>query len=185
MPLLLQIVLTFMKIGSLAFGGGYAAIPLIQEQVVEVNGWMTNAEFMNVLAMDELTPGPIAINCATFVGVRMAGVAGGICATLGTIIPPCIVCFILAKLYFKYRKLDVMQGAISGLKCMVVALVTCTTISLMKSSFFTEAGEISVFPIIIFFAALFVLKKFKPEPLLAILASGAIGLIYSLITAGL
>lgn len=180
MALLFQIVLTFAKIGILSFGGGYAAIPLVQEQVVEVNRWMTNEEFMNVLAIDELTPGPIAVNCATFVGTRMAGVPGAIAATLGCVLPSCIIAFILVKIYLKYKNMTIMNGALGGLKCMVVALILSTTITLMQSSLFAN-NVIDYFAIVIFLIALFVLRKYKPEPILVILACGAFGLIYSLI----
>lgn len=180
MALLFQIVLTFAKIGILSFGGGYAAIPLVQEQVVEVNRWMTNEEFMNVLAIDELTPGPIAVNCATFVGTRMAGVPGAIAATLGCVLPSCIIAFILVKIYLKYKNMTIMNGALGGLKCMVVALILSTTITLMQSSLFAN-NVIDYFAIVIFLIALFVLRKYKPEPILVILACGALGLIYSLI----
>lgn len=180
MALLFQIVLTFAKIGILSFGGGYAAIPLVQEQVVEVNRWMTNEEFMNVLAIDELTPGPIAVNCATFVGTRMAGIPGAIAATLGCVLPSCIIAFILVKIYLKYKNMTIMNGALGGLKCMVVALILSTTITLMQSSLFAN-NVIDYFAIVIFLIALFVLRKYKPEPILVILACGALGLIYSLI----
>jgi len=180
MLLLLQIVFTFMKIGALSFGGGYAAIPLVQQQVVKVNGWMSNSEFMNVLAIDELTPGPIAINCATFVGMRMAGLPGAIAATFGCVLPPVIIAFILAKIYFKYSGAKLMSGALSGLKCMVVALIACTSITIIKSSILAN-NTIDIFGVVIFFIALFVLKKFKTEPILVILASGLVGLIYALL----
>lgn len=180
MNLLLQIVLTFAKIGILSFGGGYAAIPLVQKQVVEVNQWMSNEEFMNVLAIDELTPGPIAVNCATFVGTRMAGVPGAIAATLGCVLPSCIIAFILVKIYLKYKNMTIMNGALGGLKCMVVALILSTTLTLMQSSLLTN-NVIDYFAVILFIIALFVLRKYKPEPILVILGCGAIGLIYSLL----
>ena len=178
--LLLQIVLTFAKIGILSFGGGYAAIPLVQKQVVEVNQWMTNSEFMNVLAIDELTPGPIAINCATFVGTRMAGLPGAIAATIGCVLPSCIIALILVKIYLKYKNMSIMNGALSGLKCMVVALILTTTITLFSNAAITN-GSIDSVAIGLFIVALFIFRKFKPEPILVILGCGLVGLIIGLI----
>ena len=175
--MLLQIVITFMKIGIVSFGGGYAAIPIIQKQVVEINGWMTNSEFMNVLAIDELTPGPIAINCATFVGVKMAGIPGAIAATFGCVLPSCVVAMILVRIYMKYKDMTLMNGALAGLKCMVVALIFSTTLTLMNNAIFPE-GTLDLFTVALFAISLFIFRKFKTEPLIVILVCGAIGLIY-------
>lgn len=179
MSMLLQIVITFAKIGLLSFGGGYAAIPLIQHQVVEVNGWMSNSEFMNVLAIDELTPGPIAINCATFVGTRMAGVPGALAATFGCVLPCCIIAFILVKIYLKYKDMTIMNGALSGLKCMVVALILTTTITLFNNAVI-PSGNIDYLAIVLFLIALFIFKKFKTEPILVIMGCGLVGLLFKL-----
>lgn len=179
--LLFEIVLTFAKIGCLSFGGGYAAIPIVQNQVVNINHWMSDAEFMNVLAIDELTPGPIAINCATFVGYKMYGFAGSVAATFGCVLPCCIIAWILVQIYLKYKNMTIMNGALSGLKCMVVALILATTITLMNGSIFIN-NSIDIFAGIVFLICLFLFRKYKAEPILVILGSGLVGLIYYLIT---
>ena len=97
---------SFFQIGLFSIGGGYAAMPLIQEQVVEINGWLSLGEFADVVTLSQMTPGPIAINAATFVGIRVGGVGGAIVATLGCITPSCVIVLILAKIYYKYRSLS-------------------------------------------------------------------------------
>jgi len=178
--MLLEIIITFMKIGVVSFGGGYAAIPIVEKQIVEVNGWMTYAEFADVIALDELTPGPIAINCATFVGTKMAGVPGAICATLGNILPSIIIALIFVRLYYKYHGLKVLDGALSGLKCMVVALIASTTIKISKSAFYPNA-TFDYLNMILFVPALYILRKYKPDPIWVILGCGAIYLVINLI----
>ena len=156
MMLLLDLIFTFMKIDLLAFGGGYAALPLIQEQVVNVKGWMTFAEFSDIMAIDELTPGPIIINAATFVGTRMAGIPGAVAATLGSILPSCVIALILVKVYQSLKDSPIFNGALSGLRCMVAGLIAA--------------------------AAFVILRTLKPDPVLVVLGCGAVGLaVYSLI----
>ena len=122
-PLLLQIFLSFIKIDILCFGGAYAAVPVVQQQVVEVKGWMTTSEFMDLLAIDELTPGPIVVNCATFVGNKLAGVPGGIVATMGCVLPTALIALALVRLYLRYRDAQVMEDALTGIKSVVAALL--------------------------------------------------------------
>lgn len=181
LKLLLEIVITFAKIDLLSFGGGYVAIPIVEKQIVEVNKWMSAAEFMDVIAIDELTPGPIAINCATFVGMKMAGVLGAIAATLGNILPSFIICLILIRIYAKYKNLDSLKGILGGLKSMVVALITGVTLTIIKNAIYIE-GSLSLLYIILASISLFMFRKFKKiEPILIILGSGLLGLIISLI----
>ena len=101
----LQLFFSFLQIGALSFGGGYAAMPLIQEQVVTMHGWLSMETFSNLVTIAEMTPGPIAVNSATFVGTRIAGPGGAVVATLGCILPSCIIVTLLAYIYTKYRKM--------------------------------------------------------------------------------
>lgn len=94
-----------MQIGALSFGGGYAAMPLIQAQIVTQRGWLSMGEFTDLVTIAEMTPGPIAVNAATFVGTRVAGIPGALAATAGCILPACILVTLIAKLYLKYRDL--------------------------------------------------------------------------------
>ena len=91
MTRILEIFLAFIRIGALAFGGAYAAMPLIEQEIVDRTGWMTFTEFSDLIAIDELTPGPIIINSATFIGMKLGGIPGAIAATIGSILPACLV----------------------------------------------------------------------------------------------
>ena len=102
----LQLFLSFLQIGLFSFGGGYAAMPLSQGQVVTLHGWLTISEFTDLITISQMTPGPIAVNSATFVGMKIAGIPGAVVATAGCILPSCIIVTILARLYLKYRNLD-------------------------------------------------------------------------------
>ena len=103
MKLLIQIVLAFMKIGAISFGGAYAAMPLIEKQIVEINQWMSLNEFRDLIAIDELTPGPILINSATYIGMKLSGIPGAIAASIGCIIPS----FIISLRYFLYAPIKI------------------------------------------------------------------------------
>ena len=102
----LQLFLSFLQIGAFSFGGGYAALPLIRHQVVEANGWLQLSEFTDLITISQMTPGPIAVNSATFVGIKIAGIPGALIATLGCILPSCIIVTLIASLYLKYRNLS-------------------------------------------------------------------------------
>ena len=101
----LRLFMSFLQIGLFSFGGGYAALPLIQEQLVELHGWLSQSEFTDLITISQMTPGPIAVNAATFVGIRVAGIPGAVTATLGCIFPSCVIVSILAFLYLKYKNL--------------------------------------------------------------------------------
>lgn len=180
---LIALFLGFARIGIMAFGGAYAAIPLVEREVVEINGWLTYEEYGNLLALDELTPGPILINSATFVGARVAGVPGAIAATLGTIAPACAISLTLLLIYKKYMKLDWLQSIIFAVKCMTVGLITVTILRAVTNSVLEPRSTLGFDPLmaIMTAAAIFVMKKWKPNPLWLMLGGGAINLIAALI----
>ena len=180
MKLLIDIVLTFIKIQLLSFGGGHASIPVVQTEIVEIKHWMSIEEFSNLLAMDELTPGPLAINCATFVGKHLAGIPGAIAATVGCIIPSCVIALIFAKMYKKYFQNKIFANSIRGLRCMVIALLVYTTIYLFSGTILPN-GFVQYKSLIIFIIALLILEFIKPNPLLVIIGSGILGLIFNVI----
>ncbi|MEQ2439992.1 chromate transporter [Solibaculum intestinale] len=171
---------SFFQIGLFSIGGGYAAMPLIQEQVVGRNGWLSLGEFADVVTLSQMTPGPIAINAATFVGIRVGGVGGAIVATLGCIAPSCIIVLILAKLYYKYRSLSLIKGVLAGLRPAVVALIAAAGMSILTLSFWGTGAEIGPastdwVAIVLFAAGFFVLRKWKPNPIFVMLGAGALG----------
>lgn len=112
----LELFWAFFQIGLFSFGGGYAALPLIEKQVIDTYGWMTATEFTDLITISQMTPGPIAVNSASFIGARMAGIPGALVATLGNILPSCVLVMLLAWLYRKYRNLSVINGALRGLR---------------------------------------------------------------------
>ena len=114
--MLLQLFFSFLTIGAFSFGGGLAALPLIQYQVVKLHQWMSITEFTDLISIAEMTPGPIAINSATFVGMRLGSFPGAIIATLGCLIPSILFVTLLGILYFKYKELDWMKGVLAGLR---------------------------------------------------------------------
>lgn len=186
--ILWQLFWSFFQIGLFSIGGGYAALPLIQAQVVDGYGWMTMTEFSDIITISQMTPGPIAINAATFVGTRIAGPAGAAVATLGCIVPSCIIVLTLAFIYYKYRNITMVQGTLKGLQPAVVALIASAGLSILVTAFF-PAGEIvfsadaiDVIAVLIFAAAFVVLRIWKPNPIWVMCGAGVIGFVlYSLL----
>lgn len=190
MPLLLIIFLAFIQVGLFSVGGGYAAIPLIQEQIVDIHGLMTLEEFSDLITVAEMTPGPISINSATFVGMRLAGIPGVLLCSIGCIIPSFCICLILAHFYYKYRTVSGVQVVLGAMRPAVVALIASAGASiLMLGLFQAELQEIVLENIRfvelgIFVVALFTLRKFKVSAISIILGSGVVGtLIYWLLGA--
>ena len=139
MNILVQLFLSFFQIGLFSIGGGYAAMPLIQSQVVEIHQWLTMTQFADIITIAEMTPGPIAINSATFVGTHIAGLPGAIIATIGCVAPSCIIVLSLAYVYTKYKNLSLMKGILSGLRPVVIALIASAGLSICKLAFFNLA----------------------------------------------
>lgn len=114
---------SFCWVGVFCVGGGYASVPLIQHQVIELHHWLTMSEFLDVFAISQMTPGPIGINAATFVGTKIAGLGGAIAATLGFVTPSFIIMIALAKLLAKYGDLGAIRGILNGLRPAVIGLI--------------------------------------------------------------
>ena len=178
--LLFDIIFTFIKIQLLSFGGGHASIPVVQTEIVEIKHWMNMEEFSNLLAMDELTPGPLAINCATFVGKQLAGIPGSIAATIGCIIPSVIISIIFAKMYKKYFQNKTFINVLINLRCMVIAMLLTTVITLFLSNINTSLNY-SLQYILITICSFIVFIKYKPNPLVVILSSGLFGLLINIV----
>ncbi|HOB36334.1 MAG TPA: chromate transporter [Candidatus Avimonas sp.] len=179
----LKLFWSFVQIGLFTIGGGYAAIPLIQNQVVNINEWMSLAEFTDLVTIAELTPGPIAINAATFVGTRMAGPFGSIVATIGCVLPSCVIVSILALLYKKYSSLNIVQGVLGGLRPAVVGMISSAWLSILALALLNGTTALfglktfNPYAACIFAASLFILKKFKISPIIIMLCSGLVGLV--------
>lgn len=188
--LLLTLFLSFIQVGLFSVGGGYAAIPLIQDQIVNIHGLMTLEEFSDLITVAEMTPGPISINSATFVGMRIAGIPGVLLCSIGCIIPSFCICLTLAHFYYKYRTVSGVQVVLGAMRPAVVALIASAGASiLMLGLFQAEIQEvvlenIRIVELGIFAVALFLLRKFKTNAIAIILGSGVIGtIIYALMGA--
>ena len=183
--MLFQLFLSFLQVGLFSFGGGYAAMPLIQAQVVENHGWLSMQEFTDLITISEMTPGPIAVNSATFVGIRVAGLPGAVVATLGCILPACILVTVIAKFYLKYRSMAVLQDVLSCIRPAVVAMIASAGISIIASAFWGGLGSISVdstqwIMVAIFAVCIVMLEKFKLSPILVMFSAGVMKLLLSL-----
>lgn len=178
---LIELFLTFLKIGAFTFGGGYAMIAMIQSEA-ELHGWLTQEELVDFVALSESTPGPLAVNMATFVGMRTGGVLGAVIATLGIVLPSFIIILIIAKFFEKYKNSKAVNGVMSGLKPAVVGLIGAAFISVARTVFFPEGLQISVFTSANFwvllgtFALTAVLAFKKVHPIKIILLSAMIGI---------
>lgn len=134
--ILLTLFLAFFQIGAIAFGGGYAILPFFDEVMVQKHAWLTSNEIVDIITISQMTPGPIAINAATFVGTKIAGLAGSIVATTANIMPQFILMIILSKLVFSNKKITFMDHIIKGLKPGMVALIFIATLTMLHNSVF-------------------------------------------------
>lgn len=176
-----ELFFSFFQIGALSFGGGLAALPLIQAQIVDHHGWITMTELVDLITIAEMTPGPIAVNSATFVGIHVGGISGALVATLGCITPACIIVSLLAWLYFKYRNLTVLHGALEGLRPAIVAMIGSAGVSIFILAMWGEAaitfGSTNFISLACFIVALTLLRKTKISPILMMLGCGVVGLL--------
>lgn len=184
----LELLWSFFQIGLFSIGGGYAAMPLIQDQVVDVHPWMTMTQFADIMAIAEMTPGPIAVNAATFVGNQVAGLPGAVIATVGCIFPSCLIVTALAYVYYRFRGLGMVQGILAGLRPAVVAMIASAGISLVVLSFYgnrelpDDLSGINVVSVLIFVAGFFILRKWKKSPVYIMAGAAVAGvLLYSVI----
>jgi len=184
--MLLELFWRFFQIGLFSFGGGYAVLPLIRQHLVDSAAWISLQEFTDIVAISQMTPGPIALNAATFVGVRIAGIAGGIVATAGCITPSCIIVLILARYFFRYRDLHFMQSILRGLRPAVAAMIAAASISIVATALFTVLPEgfrlpglsdLDIAAVGIFAVAFFLLRRFKVKLLPLMGGAGLAGLI--------
>ena len=181
MHILLDLFLTFAKIGLFTFGGGYAMISLIRDKSLEL-GWLTEEELLNMIAVSESTPGPIAVNMATFVGAEQGGILGAALATLGVILPSFIIILIVAKCYMQFKNSQTVKGMMKGLKPAVIGLIGSAVFTTGKTVFFSSgfsfATLVSV-PVILSFALFLVtlyLALKKVHPIWLVMLSAGIGI---------
>ncbi len=187
MPILLDLFLTFLKIGAVSFGGGYAMIPLVTDEVI-AHGWLTYEEIMNFIAVSESTPGPVAINMATFIGSSQAGIPGAILATLGVVLPSFFIILLIASLIRGFMKYKGVQAFLAGLRPVAIGLIISTGLTMLL---FVITGLESVYDTFVFnWRALviiavvatihFTYKYFKKKaisPIVLIIISAGLGML--------
>ena len=186
----LTLFLTFFKIGAFTFGGGYAMLPFIQQEVLN-HGWVAEADLINFIAVSESTPGPFAINMATYIGSQVGGaewefwgsILGSLCATLGVVLPSFIVILIVARFYEKYKQSRIVKGCMSGLKPAVVGLIGAAILSVVGEVLFPAGLSVAAFTNPDFYVSLGIFALTctlafwkKVHPIWLILLSAAIGI---------
>lgn len=174
-----DIFFCFLKIGAFSFGGGYAALPLIQGEVVGNYGWLSMREFTDLVTISQMTPGSIAVNAATFVGTRLAGLPGAVIATAGCVLPACFIVTLVAKMYLKYRDMTLLSGIFDVLRPAVVALIAASGMDILMSAFWNHETlialqDINLRMVGLFLFSLLLLLKFRMNPILVMVAAGVI-----------
>ena len=183
MELLWTLFISFIQVGLFSVGGGYAAIPLIQEQIVHTHKLLTMAEFTDLITIAEMTPGPISINSATFVGQRVSGTLGALICTLGAILPSFIICLTLAYFFYKYRNFSGVQTVLGALRPAVVALIASAGMSILVLALFNTdfsnivLSEFRWLELCLFIGGFIALRKYKLNAVTIILGTGVIGTI--------
>ena len=184
--ILLQLFWGFLQVGLFSIGGGYAAIPLIQNQAVDLNAWLTAEQFMDLATIAEMTPGPIGINAATFVGMQIAGLPGALLASLGFVFPSLVIVSALSVCYLRYREMPLLQSVLSALRPAVVALIAAAGLNMFLQAAFGGRDMIALenarwAAMALFAGAFFALRKGKWNPILTMALCGAGGLVLGLL----
>lgn len=176
MGLLLQVCFSFLKIGAFSFGGGYAVLAFIQREVVDGHGWIHPADFVNIVAIAEMTPGPIAVNSSTFVGYNLFGIGGGILCSACTLLIPFLLSLIVSIYFTKFKDNKYLKNALFGIRPAVIGLIAASCLSVAKISI------TSLYSLIFFGVALVMVWKFKVNPIITLVTCGGLGaLFYGLI----
>ena len=184
----LNLFLTFFEIGMFTFGGGYAMISLIRDKAL-VLGWLSEEELLNMIAVAESTPGPIAVNMATFVGSTQGGVLGSLVATLGVVLPSFIIILLIAAFIRNFLKYKGVQAFLRGVRPCIVALILATALTMLLSTllgvttvrggFTPDVKGMVIFAILITIALIWKkIKKKKPSPIFMILISAGLGMVF-------
>ena len=175
----LQLFIVYLKIGLLGFGGGYAMLSMIQFEVVEKYAWMTMSEFADVVALSQMTPGPISINCATYVGYQVGGILGSLLASFSIVLPSLILLYFVLRFLFKNKENFVINNTLKNMKPFIAGLIFAAAMLMMNKANFPDAGlgqnNISIIICAVTFIAVFF---FKVNPMLMIALSGIAGFLF-------
>jgi len=174
----LKLFLSFFKIGLFSFGGGYAMIPLIQKEI-ETNGWLTHRQFIDIIAVSQVTPGPIAVNSATFVGYKVAGLGGALISTIGVALPTFILAVILSKIVKNAAQNPILQGMLHGVRPVVLSLISLAAVYVANEVLFSSAQYLGIewASVLLIVISFFAVIKFKVHPILLIFLAGFAGLL--------
>lgn len=171
MGVIFELFISFFKIGAFSFGGGYAMLPLIEKEIIDIHGWLTTTEFIDILAVSEMTPGPIAINSATFLGYKVAGVMGSITATIAVVLPSFIVMSLIFHFISKFKNTPYVEWIFSGIRPVVLGLIAAAAITVGKNAF------IDIKSVIIAIILFYLVSFKKLNAILAIVLAGIFGII--------
>ncbi|MBQ5701171.1 MAG: chromate transporter [Alistipes sp.] len=172
----LQLFLSYLKIGFFGFGGGYAMLSLIQNEIVEQQGWITASQFADIVAVSQMTPGPIAINSATYIGYTVGGFWGSVVATFAVCLPALTVMLALTKFFLKLKDNQIVTGVLKGMRPVVVGMIAAAALLLISPAHKEDASFIDGWSWAIFALTLFASYK-KINPILLIVISGIVGVI--------
>jgi len=187
----LKLFIAFVKIGLFSFGGGYAMIPLMQKEI-EINNWLTPSEFADIIAISEMTPGPVAVNSATYIGYKTAGVLGGAAATLGVAAPSLILILIVCQFFYRFKQHPLNEKIFYGIRPVVAGLIATAAIFIsqtalfnekltfqtLKNIFITPLDVINIESIAILLLTIFSIKRLKIHPILCIIFSAFLGVFF-------
>ena len=171
----LELFLIFFKIGAFTFGGGYAMLPLIQQEVLSHN-WMDLEQLVNFVAVSESTPGPLAVNLASFVGAETGGLLGAGCATIGVVLPSFLIILLVAKFYQAFRTNTLVKGCMNGLRPTVVGMIGASLLSVAGSAFSLSAGVVPLALAMVLLAVILFAHWKKVHPILLIVGSAVVGI---------
>lgn len=174
---ILSLLVSFLQVGLFSIGGGYATLPFIQKQVVDIKGWLTTGELTDMITLSQMTPGPLAVNISTFVGVRIAGIGGAAAATAGCTISGIAISLGLYRFFLKKDHLDWTAFLLKGLKSASVGLIAFSAVSIFQNAFGAYGNlPVNLPALLVFGASFFLLRKYKMNPITLIILTGVVGL---------
>ena len=176
MSIFLELFISFAKVGVMTFGGGYAMLPILEREIIDNKSWVDREELMDYYAVGQCTPGIIAVNTATFVGKKKAGIVGGICATLGVVFPSVVIITLIAALLRNFADIPAVKSAFAGIRVCVCVLIFNSVVKLWKSA---VKDKLSVIIFLVIFA---VGVLFDISPIICVLISAAAGIVSFVIT---
>ena len=171
MKLLLQLFLSFAKVGVMTFGGGYAMIPILEREIIEHRGWATEEELMDYYAVGQCTPGVIAVNTATFIGYKVAGTIGGVVATLGVVFPSLVIITVIAGILTSFADIPAVKSAFAGIRVCVCVLIFNAVLKLWKKAVVDKVT------MVLFLAVCLLSVFFDISPILFVVLCAAAGIV--------